>query len=332
MKDHSRQSSFKTILMTVFTILGIYLLTTVSDVILTISLSVVIVLSIEPLINFFLKLRLFEKSIFKRTSAVLASFLIVITILVLTFVYAIPELFREFPKVVETVQTTVEEYSVKYNLNISNLPNINQYTERAVSVSIGFFSNLIAVFSLLLLSIYISLDWDNIKKFLHKALPDGKGHIFDKIILDLESGIGNWVKGQLLLMLFIGVLSTSALYFIGNPFYAPLGLISGILEAVPILGPLISTILAVIVSYAYGGQSMAILTLVAFFLIQQLENNFLVPKIMEKVSGFSPVLILLAFLLFSSFLGVIGAVLAVPILMLINILLKHLIPNHRLRN
>ena len=332
MKEHSLQISFKSILMTILTLLGVYLLTTVSDVLLTISLSIVIVLSIEPLVNFFLKVKLFHKNIFSRTLAVLVSFLIVITLLVLTFVYALPELFREFPKLVETVQQTVETYSQKYNLNLPSLPNVNQYTERAVSVSIGFFSNLLAVFSLLLLSIYISLDWDNIKKFLHKALPDGKGHIFDKIIFDLEVGIGSWVKGQMLLMVFIGILSTSALYFIGNPFYAPLGLISGVLEAVPILGPLISTILAVIVSYAYGGQNMAILTLIAFFLIQQLENNFLVPKVMEKVSGFSPVLILLAFLLFSSFLGVIGAVLAVPILMLLNILLKHLIPNHRLKN
>jgi len=327
MKDHSLQISFRTVLFTVLTVLGVYLLTTIYDVILTISLAFVLVLSIEPLVNFFLKIKIFNKSFFKRTTAVLFSFLIVISLVVLSFVYAIPELFKEFPRLVETVQQTVENYSARYNLNISNFQNISQYSDRVVSVSIGFFSNLLAVFSLLLLSIYISLDWDNIKKFLHKVIPNGQGRLFDKIIFDLEVGIGSWVKGQLFLMFFIGVLSTLVLYIIGNPFYAPLGLISGVLEAVPILGPLVSAVLAVIVSYAYGGQNMAILTLISFIAIQQLENNFLVPKVMEKVSGFSPVLILLAFLLFSSFLGVIGAVLAVPILMLCQILIRHLLPN-----
>jgi predicted PurR-regulated permease PerM len=65
--------------------------------------------------------------------------------------------------------------------------------------------------------------------------------------------------------------------------------------------------------------------LIVFYLIQVLENNFLVPKVMQKVSGFSPVLILLSFLVFSNFLGIVGAILAVPILMLLNILIKHLL-------
>ena len=73
-------------------------------------------------------------------------------------------------------------------------------------------------------------------------------------------------------------------------------------------------------------QSVRVFTkLGAFYGIQVLENNLIVPKVMEKVSGFSPILILLAFLVFTNFLGLVGAILAIPILMFANILVNHFV-------
>ena len=126
-------------------------------------------------------------------------------------------------------------------------------------------------------------------------------------------------------MFCIGFCSSVALFFLGNPFYISLGLIAGFLEIVPIIGPIISTVLAGIVALAFSGQNIAIITVIIFYGIQLLENNFLVPKVMQKVSGFSPVLILLSFLICSNFLGLAGAILAVPILMFGNILIKFLL-------
>jgi len=328
MKDHNLTISFKTILYSFLSILLLYLLYVSSDVLLTITLSFVIVLSIEPLVKEFLKIRVFGKNPFKRTSAVLTSYLFVLIFIVVIFIYAIPEVAKEFPALVIILEQILFEYSAKYNIDLNSLPNLSQYTERAVSISLGFFSNVFGLLSLILLSLYISLDWEKIKKFLHKLFPNGNGHLFDKIVFDLESGIGQWVKGQLILMGVIWFFSTLLLYFLGNKFFIPLGLVAGLLEFVPIVGPLISTILAVLVAFAYGGPQIAVITLVSFYLIQLLENNFLVPKVMEKVSGFSPVLILLSFLVCTNFLGILGAILAIPILMLFNVLIKHLGPKN----
>jgi predicted PurR-regulated permease PerM len=322
---HSLTISFKTVFYTLASAGVLYLLYSSTDVLLTLVLSIVIVLSIEPLVKELLKIRLFGKSPFKRTSAVLISYLLVFFLVIISFVYAIPEVAKEFPALVSTIEKTINEYSTKYNFNVGNIPNLSQITERAVSISLGFFSNIFGLLSLILLSLYISLDWEKIKKFIHKHIPNGGGHTFDKIVYDLETYIGFWVKGQLILMFVIWVCSTVALYFLGNPFFFPLGLVAGLLEIVPIVGPLISTVLAVLVAYAYGGPNIALITLIVFYLIQVLENNFLVPKVMQKVSGFSPVLILLSFLVFSNFLGIVGAILAIPMLMLINILIKHLL-------
>jgi predicted PurR-regulated permease PerM len=156
-------------------------------------------------------------------------------------------------------------------------------------------------------------------------MPDGHKSIYDKVLHDFEHSIGLWVKGQFILMLVIGSLSTLVLYILGNPYYLPLGILAGLLEVVPIVGPLISTLFAVLISYSLNGQTAGLVTLASFYGIQVLENNLIVPKVMEKVSGFSPILILLAFLIFTNFLGLVGAILAVPILMFANILVKYFV-------
>jgi len=325
MQNHNVNIPFKTVFYSILSIAGLYFLYTMSDIVLTVILAITIVLSIEPLVLSLLKVRVFNKSIFNRTYAVLSSFLIVIGAVVLVFVYALPEVLSKFPDLVTSIEHTVRDYGKMYNISSDMLPNLTSYTERAVTLSFGVFSNIFGLLSLILLALYISLDWEIIKKFFVKIIPNGGGAVFEKIIEDLETHIGFWVKGQFLLMAAIGFFSTLVLYLLGNPFYLQLGLIAGLLEVVPILGPLISTILATLLSYAFGGQTQALFTLVGFYLIQVLENNFLVPKVMSKVSGFSPVLILLSFIVFSNFLGIIGAILAIPILMLGNILIKNLL-------
>jgi len=101
--------------------------------------------------------------------------------------------------------------------------------------------------------------------------------------------------------------------------------LAALLEIVPIIGPFISTFLAVLISFALKDQTAGLVTLASYYSVQLVENNYIVPKIMGKVSGFSPILIFLAFLIFTNFLGIVGAILAVPMLMFINILLKHLV-------
>lgn len=325
MKDHTLTVPFKTVFFTLLTLGGIYLVYELYQVVITVILALVIVLSIDPMVKDLLKFKILGKNVFTRTSAVLVSYLIVFLTIFLTFYFALPEVINEFPKMITTIEKIVEDTAKKYNIGTNVIPDLSQYTERAVSISLSFFSNIFGVLSLILLSLYISLDWEKIKKFFINVIPNGGGAVFEKIIHELEIYIGFWVKGQLLLMLSIWILSTIALFALGNPFYVSIGLIAGILEIVPILGPIISTILAVTVALAYTGQNVAIITLVVFYSIQLIENNFLVPKVMQKVSGFSPVLILLSFLICSNFLGIVGAVLAVPILMFINILIKNLI-------
>ena len=132
--NHNLTISFKTVFYTLLSIGVVYFLYISVDVLITLVLSIVIVLSIEPVVKEFLKFRVFGKSPFKRTSAVLTSYVLVLLTVVLSFVYAIPEVAKEFPALITTIEKTINEYSIKYNLNLTNLPDLSQYTERVVSI------------------------------------------------------------------------------------------------------------------------------------------------------------------------------------------------------
>jgi len=315
---------FKTILFTLISLGFIYALYSIYPILILLLLAVIFAISIEPLVQKFTSIKYNKKHKVSRGVAVVLSFVLVLTVLVSAFLFIIPEIISQLPKLIETTQKTLEVYSKEYNFSLE-IPNLSQYTNQALSLSLSLFSNIFSIITFLLLSIYISLDWEKIKKFFHKLVPEGHKSVYDKVLHEFEFSIGLWVKGQFILMFVIGCLSTLILYLIGNPYYLPLGILAGILEIVPIVGPIISTLFAVLISFSLNGQTAGLITLATFYGIQVLENNLLVPKVMEKVSGFSPILILLSFLIFTNFLGIVGAILAVPILMFVNILVKHFV-------
>lgn len=313
---------FKTILLTILSLGFIYAIISVYEVIILLVLALILALSIEPLVIRISDFSINSKKYFNRPAAVILSFLFVLTVIITAFLYIIPELVNQIPSLIDTAQKTISFYITTYNLNIQ-VPNLSNYSERAIALSLSIFSNVFYILTLILLSIYISLDWEGIKKFFHKLTPEGHKSAYDKVLHEFEYSIGQWVKGQLILMVLIGSLSTLVLYLLGNPYYLPLGILAGLLEIVPIVGPLISTLFAVLISFSLNGQTAGLITLGSFYAIQVLENNLIVPKVMEKVSGFSPILILLALLIFSNFLGIVGAIIAIPILMLVNIIVKN---------
>jgi predicted PurR-regulated permease PerM len=154
--------------------------------------------------------------------------------------------------------------------------------------------------------------------------PENTSEDVSFIMNKIEDNIGNWVKGQLVLMLAIGSMSFVALKSLGISSALALALIAGLLEIIPMLGPTISAILATVVGFSEDPLK-GVIVLALFILIQQIENNFLVPRVMQKVSGFSPVVIIFALLIGSRFFGVMGAVLAVPSVMMVSIVVKRLL-------
>ena len=128
-------------------------------------------------------------------------------------------------------------------------------------------------------------------------------------------------RGQLLLAAIIGSSAALGLYLMGVPFFWVLALIAGIGEMIPIVGPILSAVPAIIVALSVS-PALALAVILFFVGQQQLENHLLVPKIMQRQVGISPVFVIISLLIGGSLLGILGAILAVPTAAIIQVLLQ----------
>ena len=138
----------------------------------------------------------------------------------------------------------------------------------------------------------------------------------------VEQKVGAYIRGQALLMLSIGVLSTIAFFLIGLPSALILGVLAGILEAIPFLGPILTALVAVMLTLAEAPDKIW-WVVGATVAIQQVENAFLVPRIMDRTVGVNAIVTLLAIAAFGTLLGLLGAILSIPMAAIIQVLLDH---------
>ena len=163
-----------------------------------------------------------------------------------------------------------------------------------------------------------------IKKYLARFLNNKQQGILNNISDKIESRMGSWLFGELILMSIIGVATYIGLVVLGVKYALPLAFLAGLLEVVPIIGPTISAIPAILVasttSFFLGG-----VTLFLYFIIQQLENNLVVPLVMKKTVGIHPVATLIALTIGGKLGGLLGIILSVPAALVVEtILLEYL--------
>lgn len=314
--------SVKTILILfVFVLIG-YVLYQLGPIIGILLLAALIVISVEPLVKFFMRGILGR--VVSRGFAVVLSFGLVLLFLAVAITLVAPPVVSQTQKLIQNSSHILTQFNnlTGANLAISDLfPDQKNVSGTAINFTISVFSNLAEILSLFILSLYMSLDWVNIKRTLFAFFPDNIEDAVRRAFDEIETTVSNWTKGELTLMLVVGVASLVGLEALGVKYPLALALLSGILEIVPLIGPILSALVAVMVALA-DSPVKALGVMALFIVIQQLENNLLVPKVMQKVSGFSPLIILIALLAGSKFFGVTGAIVAVPMTMVIAILLK----------
>jgi hypothetical protein len=154
------------------------------------------------------------------------------------------------------------------------------------------------------------------KKFVRRVVldqlaPNVQGRV-GSLWTDVESKVGGWLRGQLVLCLIIGTIATISYGILGIEFWPLLGLWAGITEIIPIVGPWLGGIPAVLVALTMGTDK-AIMVAIVIIAMQSLENWFLVPRIMRGAVGLTPLTVFVAILAGTQLMGIIGAILAIPI-------------------
>jgi len=177
---------------------------------------------------------------------------------------------------------------------------------------------------ILVLAFYWTLDGPRIIQSFLLLLPQGQRESIRDLFSAMESRVGFYIVGQGILCLVIGIMALLAYRLIGLPNALVLALIAGVLEAVPMIGPLLGAIPAGLVALSIAPDKL-IWVIVATVIIQQLENSLLVPRVMSKAVGVNPFVTLLALFAFSSLFGLAGALMAIPMAAMIQLALNHFV-------
>ena len=177
---------------------------------------------------------------------------------------------------------------------------------------------------ILVLAFYWTLDGPRIIQSFLLLVPQDQRERRSELISVMETKLGFYIAGQGVLCLAIGIMALIVYLLLGLPSALLLALVAGVLEAVPMVGPLLGAVPAALIALSIAPSKM-VWVIVATLIIQQLENRLLVPRVMRKAMGVNPFVTLLAIFAFSSLFGIAGALMAIPMAAFIQLLLDHFV-------
>lgn len=175
----------------------------------------------------------------------------------------------------------------------------------------------------LILAFYFVVEKDALVRGIGFVAPPEYQPFVMRLALKFRDQMSAWLRGQLALMVAIFLLIYGALSLIGIPYALVLALFAALLEIIPFIGPLVSAIPAIVLALAVS-PAHALVTAGAYLVIQQVEGNILVPKIMQKVAGINPIISVLAVLIGARVGGIVGAILSIPLAMAIAVFLQEI--------
>lgn len=180
--------------------------------------------------------------------------------------------------------------------------------------------------AIMLLAFHWALDGPRTIQSLVQLIPKEHRESSRELITSMETKVGFYIAGQGFLCLVIGIMALVAYLLIGLPNFLVLAIFAGVMEAVPMIGPLLGAVPAGLVALSIA-PSKLIWVIVATIVIQQIENSILVPRVMHKAVGVNPFVSLLSIFAFSSLFGIAGALMAIPMAAIIQLLLDRFVFN-----
>jgi len=314
------------ILWAVAVVLGIYFLYRVQTILITLLFSVIVMAALRPSVKWM------ERRLkFPKVLAILVLYVLFLTIVSLALGLILPPLFRELPhfiralslppsvaKLFEVVGGEWGSFSLSRSDLSSFIPQIGNSFGAILTIISSTFAGVFTFFTVLVMSSYMMMDRENLHKKVIWFTRDKKYiGMARQLVDDIDFQLGGWVRGQLSLLVIIGVVTYIGLRLLNVPYALPLALAAGLLEVLPNLGPTIAAVPAVIVAYLTLGPAMAGFVLLFYILVQQSENNFIVPKIMKDNADVNPLTTIIVILVGLQLGGVVGALLSVPIYIVI---------------
>ena len=250
----------------------------------------------------------------------LALFLLLIIPLLPFLTSQIQLLIKDFPQYFENA-ARIMGFNVDYSSFNSSISDSLSGIGKNIFLITGKAINIVfSALTIFVISFYLLLYRDSFKLSIVNVFPKEKREKVENVLYKIEKKLGAWARGQVVLSLIIGVFTWVVLTLLQMDFALPLAVAAGILEIIPTAGPILASIPAIIVALTIS-PTLALVVAISYFIIQIIENNILVPKIMERSVGLNPVVVILAILVGGTLMGVVGALQAIPFLSALIIIL-----------
>jgi predicted PurR-regulated permease PerM len=313
-------------------ILILFFLYMIKEVLAILFVSLIFASAVDPWVDKMQKFKL------PRWMGILLIYIVFFSVIFLAVYALIPplveqfgQLSKNFPEYFEKIGDTYQglksyslEHGVLDNLNegISALKdNISSAVGSVVSSVFAVFGGIVSFFVILVMTFYMTVEESAMKRSLSFILPDKYQPFTLQLINKVQKKIGDWLKGQLVLSLIIGLMSYVGLLILGVNYALILALVAAIGEFIPYVGPFISAVPAILLALTQSPVK-ALLVLILYVIIQQLENNLLVPKVMQKAVGLNPIISIVALMVGAKVGGLLGMILAIPVATAITVILK----------
>ena len=326
-------------IISVLIIIGIlYLVNYLSGVLLPFFIAWLLAYMIYPLVSFFQ----YKLKVKNRVASIFIAMLVLLTTLTLAFVVLVPPIIDEFGKVKELLTTyfiegtqqahipgTIANF-IKENINMAQVQNalneenitnmIRSILPKAWNIftqSVNIIASILATFIVLLYTFFILLDYEAIGSGWTGLVPKKYRETSIRIVNDVKDGMNRYFRGQALVAFLVGVLFSIGFVIIDFPLAIGFGLFIGLLNMVPYLQliALVPTVLLALLKAADTGENfwwILACALIVFCVVQVIQDGFIVPKVMGKITGLNPAIILLSLSIWGALMGVEGMIIALP--------------------
>lgn len=324
MQTQKVEISQKTIIFTIGLLLSLWVVYQIRSIIVLLFIAFILMTAVNPLIKIAKKVKI-------PTIVVMLfiyfGLIALVSTVIASLVPAVVEQTKGFTLALPTYLHSIENiFNTQFNPNVIG-DYLNSIPSNILKLAGGIFSNLLSIFALFFMAYYLVLERPHLHKYLIRFFDNHDAEArAESLVLAVEEKVGGWVRGELLLMLIIGVMTYVGLALLGVPYALPLAILAGFLEAVPNLGPTIAAVPALIIGLTVS-PIVALGTLILSIVIQQLENNLIVPKVMQSATGTQPLITILVLLVGFTLGGIAGAVLSMPIYLTVQAVIKAFSPD-----
>ncbi len=309
--------SYKTVIFVAVFTAFLWFMFQIRSILLSVFIAFILMSVLNPVVR-----RLQNQKI-KRSLSILIVYIAVLLMIILVIAGIVPPLVDQTTNLINQIPNLLKQFKVlgiDEKLLATQLSQFASLPTNIVKLIISLFSNVLAVIALLIITFYLLVERKNLETNLILLFGEDKEKEIEGVLDQIEIRLGGWVRGQFLLMLMIGILSFLGYKIIGLNFALPLSLLAFLLEVVPNFGPVVASIPAIIVGLTISPwHGIAVAGWV--FLIQQVENSLLVPRIMKKAAGVNPLISIISLAIGFKLAGVGGALLAIPTYLVLEVII-----------